>query len=140
MVDMVALARRFAILPRLLARRLDTQLEPFNVATGSYPYLLTVFYNSGCSQQLVADKLRTDKAAVTRALRKLEADGYLLRSRNRDNRREWQLTCTEQGQRFCRSVEDIVRAELGTLLSPLSADEQRQLAAMMAKLVVFEQR
>jgi len=140
MVDMIALARRFAVLPRMLYRRLDAELEPYNISTGCYPYLLAIYYNSGCSQQLIADKLRTDKAAVTRGLRKLLECGYLRRHRNPDNGREWQLYCTEQGEQFCCGVEEIVRTELGTILEPLSSDEQQLLAEMLSKVVLLDQR
>ncbi|MDC0404190.1 MarR family transcriptional regulator [Porticoccaceae bacterium] len=139
-IDMISLARRFAILPRLLSKRLDSQLEPFNVAVGSYPYLLTVFYNSGCSGQVIADKLRTDKAAVARALQKLLADGYLSRHKDPQNARQWQLFCTEKGHDFCRHVEQIVQRELEQVMRPLSSQQKRQLFEIMELLVTLDSR
>lgn len=138
MVDMIGLARRFSILPRLVAKRLDGQLEAYSVSTGNYPYLLGVFYNRGCSQQLLADKLRVDKAAVARGLRKLVDDGYVERHRHPDSGREWQLFSTAKGDRFCREVEQIVTRELGDMLAPLSATEQATLAELMTKLVPLD--
>ncbi|MFW2421655.1 MAG: MarR family winged helix-turn-helix transcriptional regulator [Porticoccaceae bacterium] len=139
-IDMVTLARRFALLPRLLSKRLDSQLEPFDVAVGSYPYLLAVFYNRGCSGQLIADKLRTDKAAVARALQKLLAGGYLLRHKSPQNARQWQLFCTEKGEEICRHVEELVRAELDEMMQPLNDQQKQQLAEIMSLLVAIDQR
>jgi DNA-binding MarR family transcriptional regulator len=138
MDDMISLARRLSILPRLVAKRLDSQLEAYSVSTGNYPYLLAIFYNRGCSQQLLAEKLRVDKAAVTRSLRKLVEDGYVERHRHPDSGREWQLFSTAAGDAFCRQVEAIVTRELGSMLAPLSGAEQATLVELIAKLVPLD--
>ncbi|MFN9908655.1 MAG: MarR family transcriptional regulator, partial [bacterium] len=70
-------ARHIALLRRRSLRMLERELTPMGLGPGRYLYLFALYIEDGRSQQALAVMVAADKAAATRALERLEADGYV---------------------------------------------------------------
>lgn len=135
MPDLMSLARRMVLLNREMYKRVDLAMEQFSFGAGGYPYLLAVHYNSGCTQQHIADRLRVDKAAATRALCRLEENGCIERRKLPDNKREIRVYSTDKTAQLVGEIEQIIEREMRIVLAPLDSGEQIALRAIMKKLV-----
>lgn len=78
-----------------LARRFSAQEARYLDAVGNGPtqhaLLELIMANPGLCMAVAAERLAVDKSAVTRAVRRLELNGYVTRRRSRRDRRAWEL-------------------------------------------------
>ncbi len=72
-------ARHLVRLYWTLTRLLDRELAPLDLGHGRYLYLFGLYIADGRKQRELADIIGSDKAAVTRALVRLEQSGYVQR-------------------------------------------------------------
>jgi DNA-binding MarR family transcriptional regulator len=78
--------------------------------------------------------LRTDRTTMVNTVDALERDGYVVRRRNPQDRREQLLELTPAGERVRRRADEIVLAAEREFLAPLSAKERTELKRMLATL------
>lgn len=81
----------------------------------------------------LAEDLNTQPSTVTAVADQLEAKGLVLRERDPDDRRAWQLRLTEAGQTARHELIARIVAQFREL-SGLSPDEMTQLATLMDRV------
>lgn len=86
------------------------------------------------SQQKLADQLGIDKAGVTRLVRKLEAEGYLMRTVDPNDRRQRLLSPTPQADAEKEHGTEVTGRFYAWLLEVLSPEELEQFTATLKKL------
>lgn len=124
-------ARFIAQLYRKLNRALDRELSPLGLSHGRYLYLFGLYLEDGRSQQSLADALAFDKAAVTRALSRLEQDGFIERRRNPGDRRVISVYLTEQGRKLRPQMESALAAAIRDITAHLPEAKARQLRHLL---------
>ncbi|SHH47766.1 transcriptional regulator, MarR family [Sporobacter termitidis DSM 10068] len=88
----------FSILYRYRKNYLMKKLERYGVI-GGYPYMiLAIHKNAGTNQEQISNILKTDKAAVTRAVKKLEKEDYILREPDLSDKRAYRVTLTPKAE------------------------------------------
>lgn len=95
-----------------LARRVQQLaqigLEPVFAAEGmtniQWHALISIFFERGATPAELARDLSYDKGATTRLLDALEARGWVVRERVRDDRRSQRLRLTDEGRRVTQHV------------------------------------
>ena len=121
-----------------IADQQTTQLfeKKLGISLTRYEILQVLLEKAPCSQVTLQESLQIDQAAITRHLRILEEEGYILRQRNPKNQRELLVSLTTKTQ-----------SELVTSPSPehprikqqieelLSQDEINHLSSILDKLV-----
>jgi DNA-binding MarR family transcriptional regulator len=75
-----------------------------------------------------------DKMQVSRAVSRLEADGYLKRKENAKDRRNKLLRLSSKGHRLLDEILPLVTEREAFLLSALSEDEQKAYSQMNQKI------
>lgn len=68
-----------SVLHRLGQMNLDKQLKEDNLSSGQFCFLVSLFAQDGISQEQLANYLCMDKGTTARAVKKLEAAGYVMR-------------------------------------------------------------
>ena len=124
-------ARSIAQLYRKLNRALDRELSPLGLSHGRYLYLFGLYLEDGRSQQSLADALAFDKAAVTRALCRLEQDGFVERRRNPDDRRVTSVYLTEHGRMLRPQMESALTTAIRDITGHLPEAKGRQLRQLL---------
>jgi DNA-binding MarR family transcriptional regulator len=71
---------------------------------------------------------------LTRLLDQLEAQGYISRSLNLEERRSFHVSLTEQGKMLCERLEQHVAALAENILRPLTPIERLLLVELFAKV------
>lgn len=101
-----------------------------------YQILTNLLDQAPCSQQELQEKLRIDRAAITRHLKFLEEKGYIQRERNPENLREMLVQPTQLAwndlQVYPPAHHQVVKAAMESILSD---EEEEQLSYLLEKLV-----
>ncbi len=86
------------------------------------------------SQVKLADLLEIRPQSVSELLGKLEADGYILRTQNEQDKRETLISLSEEGKKRAGEVKDLQAKQTAKVLAPLNENERQTLFALLAKL------
>lgn len=82
---------------KLIERKIYKNFEnKTGISLTRYEILLVLFNKENFSQVDLQNFLQIDQAAITRHLKKLEDDGYIVRNRNPQNNRELVINLTEK--------------------------------------------
>lgn len=126
--------RHVAILHRRGLRALERRLAPLGLGPGRYLYLFALYLEDGRSQQSLADTVSADKAAATRALARLESDGYVRRTADTLDRRVTRVFLTPRGRELRPVLESAAREINEALLAPIPAAERDVLRGLLHRL------
>jgi len=121
-----------------MIRSLDKQLIPLGLSYGRYAYLFALYIQDGRSQQDLANSVGTDKAAATRALSKLAADGLIERMPDPADKRAVKVYVTGLGKAQRPLLEKAASDAIEDLTDGLDPEQQQQLRALLAAACQLE--
>lgn len=113
-------------------------LEPMGLTHPQYLVMLALWGESPLSVKGLGELLRLDAATLSPLLKRLEASGYLTRTRNQADERQLLIELTPAGRRLRRRAERIppaIMAELG-----MDIGELEQLHARLTALIAAAKR
>jgi DNA-binding MarR family transcriptional regulator len=84
---------------------------------------------------VLAVRLSVEASHVTRQLRQLESDGYVVRVPDPEDRRAQRVQITDAGLAAFDRVREASRRGIGTVLDDWSTEDLRQLAQLFNRLV-----
>ncbi len=108
----------------------DLKLRPVD-----FTILVILQSNDGVSQKVLCRALDMSAPGLAVILDRLQARGLLVRARNETDRREHRLSLTRAGRQVAEDAEGRSHQLESEVLAALSADEQRQLARLLGKLL-----
>jgi len=86
----------------MIARALDSisniEFKEFDLTKGQYLYVVRICENPGIIQEQLLDMIKVDRSTATRALQKLEANGFIKKETDPDNKKNKKLFPTEKGE------------------------------------------
>ena len=91
-------------------------------------------------QREIAEVLMINPSSLSEAIDKLEADRYLERNVDPNDRRATLITLTEKGRARAYEVEDERAEALKSFFTPLTEDEKVQLCELINKLLEAEDK
>jgi DNA-binding MarR family transcriptional regulator len=114
----------------LNAKLADSELSPRLHA------LLVVVRDQGpVSQQTISEVLRVDRTTMVGIADAAEAAGYIVRDRDRVDRRKYALKLTETGMRVLEHGDQLVAEAHDELMAGLDDAERATLHALLVKMV-----
>jgi DNA-binding MarR family transcriptional regulator len=111
-------------------------LASWGIRPQQYVILLVLEAGSGISQQELCTAAGIDSGNMVELLDGLETLRYARRARDPRDRRRYVVTITRRGHEALAELRQAVAEYNGRFLSPLTEQEQRQLATTLAKLYV----
>ncbi len=129
--------RKITKIARETEKLVFLSLREEGVGTAEIDLIHALRHNSGCTQAKLAEILHTDKAAIARRTRNLEAKGFLLRREDPNDRRSQLLFPTEKAEEMKSSKAEIEASFYEYLTSCLTEDEAKTFAALLNKLYVM---
>jgi DNA-binding MarR family transcriptional regulator len=124
----------FKVAMRMRAR-LDESIKDYHLITPQYAMLRILNIEGRMTQVELGTYLAMDKATMVRMLDSLEELKYVKRVRNDQDRRSKFLELTPAGKKIMAAIEKIRNASEAEFLSPLTAQEQSHLRAIVRKLL-----
>ncbi|MBM4130206.1 winged helix-turn-helix transcriptional regulator [bacterium] len=128
------LADRLIRLVRKLRTQESNSLYDFAMGPAQLAMLEIIAANPGLRMRVVAQALGVDRAAVTRAVRGLERNGFVVRRRGERDRRAWELFATRSGRWALQSAEDPLLCPAARLVAGLDTADRRQLEDYLARM------
>ena len=86
----------------MIARALDSianiEFKEYDLTRGQYLYLIRICENPGIIQEKLAEMIKVDRTTASRAIKKLEANGFIEKRADAANRKIKRIFPTEKGK------------------------------------------
>ncbi len=86
----------------MIARALDSisnlEFKEYELTKGQYLYLVRIYENPGIIQEKVAEMIKVDRTTASRAIKKLESNGFIEKKEDKLNKKIKNLYPTEKGK------------------------------------------
>ncbi|MBD7968263.1 MarR family winged helix-turn-helix transcriptional regulator [Paenibacillus gallinarum] len=86
----------------MIARALDSisniEFKEYDLTKGQYLYLVRICENPGIIQEKVAEMIKVDRTTASRAIKKLEINGFIEKKEDNHNKKIKKLFPTEKGK------------------------------------------
>jgi DNA-binding MarR family transcriptional regulator len=87
----------------MIARALDSisniEFKEYNLTKGQYLYLVRICENPGIIQEKLAEMIKVDRTSASRAIQKLESNGFIEKKDDQHNLKIKKLFPTEKGKK-----------------------------------------
>jgi MarR family transcriptional regulator, organic hydroperoxide resistance regulator len=120
---------------RAFVKALADELGPYRITTSQWSALRVLWEKDGWSQVELAQRMMVEKASLTSVLQAMEQSGLIVRTRNADDRRKVNIHLTAAGRRLKDKVLPLGAGINRRAASGLSAEEVRQLRALLGKVM-----
>ncbi|EAC6579886.1 MarR family transcriptional regulator, partial [Listeria monocytogenes] len=78
----------------------NIEFKELNLAKGQFIYLVRICENQGIIQEKLVDILKIDRTTASRAIKKLEKNGLIIKKQDKNNKKNKLLFPTEKGQQL----------------------------------------
>ena len=108
-------------------------LKPLRLTYTQYIVFLVLWEKDGVTVSEIGEKLMLDNGTLSPLLKKMEQEGYVKRSRSRDDDRVVEVTLTEKGKEMQEKAKDIPVNVAGCI--DLPAEKAQQLYLLLYELL-----
>lgn len=126
--------REIGSISRMLESIANIEFKEVQLSKGQYIYLVRIFENEGIIPERLAELIKVDRTTLSRAVKKLEENGFILKESDKENKKIKHLYTTIKGK---QAVQLIIRENNYSnkvAIQQLSALERKNLAEMLAKI------
>ncbi|MEK4423592.1 MarR family winged helix-turn-helix transcriptional regulator [Solibacillus sp. FSL K6-1523] len=127
--------KQIILLMKSIDRQVTMQFEKqTDISMTRYELLCTLLDGGTVSQQVLKQAIEIDQAAITRHLKLLEEEHFVMRSRNTDNNREMLVSLTEEGRARLVHCQDDKNDYFKNLTNEFSEQDLQMLYTLLEKL------
>jgi DNA-binding MarR family transcriptional regulator len=112
---------------------ISDRLQPFQIGSGQYIFLLTIAEYEGISQKALSERLAMDKTTTAKAVGKLEKLGYVSRKSSPLDHRYNELYLTDLGKSVVPKVKNILNELTTWSLAGVSDEEYKAMMNALRK-------
>lgn len=126
--------REIGSISRMLESIANIEFKEVQLSKGQYIYLVRIFENEGIIPERLAERIKVDRTTLSRAVKKLEENGFILKESDKENKKIKHLYTTIKGK---QAVQLIIRENNYSnevAIQQLSALERKNLAEMLVKI------
>jgi DNA-binding MarR family transcriptional regulator len=112
----------------------NIEFKEVQLSKGQYIHLVRIFENEGIIPERLAERIKVDRTTLSRAVKKLEENGFILKESDKENKKIKHLYTTAKGK---QAVQLIIRENNYSnkvAIQQLSALERKNLAEMLKKI------
>ncbi len=131
---MKKLSRLVSIIYRQGTRFFDCSLSASGIGFGQQFFFIRIYEEPGISMQKLAQTGHFDKGTVTKAVKKLEEQGYLLREPDTEDKRIHHLYITEAGKKIVDKIYEKRNHWNEILSAGMSSEEKEQAEKLLSKM------
>jgi len=120
---------------RLLEKRANQLLKPYNIMHGFTYFLLELYNKDGQTQSELQKSIGIEQPTVVRTLDRMERDGFIVRKHNTSDRRVFNIYLTEKAINCKKEVLQSAEILNTSLLSKLSMPEKDKIDSLLEQMV-----
>jgi DNA-binding MarR family transcriptional regulator len=125
--DENSIGKWISILNRHCHAYIAKRLKEYNIGSGQYVFIITLYKNNGISQDKLSELLNIDKGTTARAIKKLEEEGYVRREDDPADKRAYKLYATEKAFAIKPVICEVLK-DANKILSKGFTDEDKAIA------------
>ena len=129
-----SVGRYISCIYRNFHKYMHHQLPEYNIGSGQFHFLMMLYRKDGVNQETLAEKLNIDKATSARAIKKLEEQGFVIRKKDSNDRRNYHIFLTPKAKKLKTNIGKILSNWTDILLEDLSEGEEKQLYSLLEKI------
>ena len=129
------LTKRIAHISKYTQFHMDEALKPYNLSSGTYPFLLALWQNEGINLEKISREMRVDKALSTRNIQKLIESGYLEKLSDLNDCRAYRLFLTDKAKDVIPIIKEEIHLWISNITQDLSQEEIKLLDSMLEKIL-----
>jgi DNA-binding MarR family transcriptional regulator len=118
----------------LWAQRMSQMLQPLGLRMAQFDIMANLLYEPGMTQQRLAEKLFVGRSNLSMALPDMEANGWVRRDADAEDRRVRRLFLTAEGEALARAALAEETHLLEEMMQVLSEDECNLVGELMRRL------
>ena len=130
----VSFGRCISVLYRQSQTFFSKKLQPYRIGSGQYAVLIALEKHNGVNQERLSTILGLDKANITRAVTKLQNEGYIIRKPDAEDKRVWHIFLTEKGNDILPVLLGILNEWSSKIVEGLSSHQVNLLANDLVKM------
>lgn len=131
---MVEILREIGMIARSLDSIANIEFKECNLTKGQYLYVIRIYENPGIIQEELSDMIKVDKTTISRAVKKLEKDGFIEKKSDEENKKIKRLYVSKKGE----EVYDFIKRENDysneIALKGLSKSEAEEIEKLLIKV------
>ncbi|AFZ16391.1 MarR family winged helix-turn-helix transcriptional regulator [Allocoleopsis franciscana] len=125
------LGYRIKLLSQLQTRRLQEQLEPFELTPFHWVVLCCLWQEDGLATSTLGERLQQVGGTLTGVLDRMEERGLVRRERDARDRRICRIWLTDSGKELAEVLPPIVTEVFDQAMSGISLPEQERLSQLI---------
>ena len=125
---------RWFSVSRLSISHILKGLKEFNIGSGQIMFLLELYHCDGVNQEELSSYLNIDGANTTRAINKLEQEGYVIRKADESDKRAYRLYLTDQAIEIKPQILGLMEDWEDSLLLEFSPEEKETFIGLLKKI------
>jgi len=112
----------------------NAALKKYNLGSGQYIFLVTLFENNGINQEQLSNIVKIDKTTTARAVAKLVDENYVIRKIDKNDKRAYNLYTTDKAESIKNILYDIIDDWNKIMLDDLNYEERKSLLKLTEKV------
>ena len=131
---MAEILREIGMIARALDSIANIEFKEFDLTRRQYLYLIRICENPGIIQEKLAEMIKVDRTTASRAIKKLEANGFIEKRIDSANRKIKRIFPTEKGNEISPNISRENEHSERVALQGLSEDESALLLGLLQKV------
>ncbi|MGL5378555.1 MarR family winged helix-turn-helix transcriptional regulator [Clostridium sp.] len=115
-------------------RYITCNLAPYGIGYGQFLFLIQLYRKDGIRQEELAENLNIDKGTTARALKKLEDEGFITRTTDKDDKRANRVNLTEKALSLRENVFSVARSWESKVTKNLNQEEKDTIMKLLDKI------
>lgn len=131
---MTEILREIGMIARALDSIANIEFKEYDLTRGQYLYLVRVCEHPGIIQEKLAEMIKVDRTTASRAVKKLEAKGFVEKRQDTENRKIRRIYPTKKGTEvFPRILQEDIHSNQ-VALKGLSEEEIKTLSRLLKRV------
>ena len=135
MKNQESIGRLTSIIYRCSQVHINNELKKYNIGIGQIYFLKKLSKKDGINQEHLAESLLFSKATSTRAIQKLESEGYVIRKKDKTDKRAYNVFITLKGKKFMNIFKNISSDWNNIILSGFTEKEKELFINLLKKTI-----
>ena len=130
-----SIGRLASIIFRCSQVYMNNELKKYNIGIGQIYFLKKLRDKDGMNQEHLAESLNFSKATSTRAIKKLELEGYIVRKKDNIDKRAYNVFITKKGKKLMNIFRNISSDWTDILLTGFTENEKELFINFLKKTI-----
>lgn len=115
--------------------RLERKLKSYGIGSGQFLFLISLYCKDGVNQDELSKDIGLDKTTTTRALNKLEHDGFIYRKQDEFDKRYKIVYVTDKAQNIKYEIQNLSEEWNKKLFEGFSLNEKQTMIKGLIKMI-----